>query len=148
MTLKVVFVPVFPLNSPPICRYCHQISIPRIVEPGNLKGNAGRPYYICEDCNGQGSSRWIAWGDKIGIHVLNPTCYCGIVTHKAGAGTMLGKGNVFWTCAWGRCGFFRAASGMAVLPRVQTISGFGSGTGAIASASDDWIAKIGKLTLG
>ncbi|CZR56223.1 uncharacterized protein PAC_06111 [Phialocephala subalpina] len=112
MTIKNIPIPIFPLFPSPKCRYCNKTSTRHKVSTGNTNiiANKGRPYYICEVCNGVSSSGWVSWDDKIGIHVSNPACDCGVVSRRdtAGAGTKMGKGNKFFTCAWGGCGFFRA----------------------------------------
>ncbi|KAF2875065.1 hypothetical protein BDV95DRAFT_486030, partial [Massariosphaeria phaeospora] len=84
------------------CNKCTQLGSRKITSSNNRNGNAYRPYYRCDSCD-----VWITWDDGRGVDGGNPPCECGVVSRRRKAGgNSKRKGDFFWECARGRCGFF------------------------------------------
>ena len=98
---------LFPLQDPVNCKECDGPAHKAIVQPDNVNGNAGRPYYVCKNPK---CEAWVTWDDDKGMYVDNPQCKCGAPSREdmkgkeAKAKKVLGQG--FWTCATGRCDYY------------------------------------------
>jgi hypothetical protein len=96
----------FPRN----CLSCGGPTSRHITKEHNPNGNAGRPFYSCDDL-----LPWVkcgefsSFGDTRGIHDGNPPCDCGVYSRVQLAGakptTQIPR-SVHFRCAIGRCRFF------------------------------------------
>ncbi|EMC95493.1 hypothetical protein BAUCODRAFT_45138, partial [Baudoinia panamericana UAMH 10762] len=82
------------------CAHCQHPCSQYVTRRDNPNGNAGRPYFICHNCN----NSWSTWNDTRGISPSNPPCNCGVPSRqgKSGVGAAW-EGYGFWVCAKGSC---------------------------------------------
>lgn len=94
------------IQSAPACLECGCFMFNYNCSKKNPLGNAGRPCYICKNCN-----KFSCFGDMRGIHMNNPPCYCeGLLFSRL---QISGSNNqqifpsaLHYTCAVGGCNFF------------------------------------------
>ncbi|KAH7132765.1 hypothetical protein EDB81DRAFT_763290 [Dactylonectria macrodidyma] len=93
--------PSFPLNASPTCRSCGKPCKHIPTKNLNRYGNAGRPYYTCED-NSHSRRVFGCFDDAIGVSRDNPPCRCGYASRR----TRRNDGaSHFFSCPVGRCGW-------------------------------------------
>lgn len=87
----------------PLCPICEKPATLHFVKESNPNGNAGRPYYMCDE-----HQRWLCWADERGLHPLNPPCDCGAPSRqdRIGVFNLRAPKMGFWTCASGACRFY------------------------------------------
>ena len=101
--------------SPYKCRYCDNVYLTYDrAKPGNKNGNAGRPYYVCENQSCDNYNRknrgpheirgWVTWADNIGITPGNPLCWC--IPGRTSRADVSYPNKHFFTCATGACGYY------------------------------------------
>ncbi|RAL16625.1 uncharacterized protein BO97DRAFT_309144, partial [Aspergillus homomorphus CBS 101889] len=100
-------VPATPRRRPPLCRDCDAPTTLYTVSETNENGNAGRPYYRCDQCGS-----FTCFADMRGVHPENPACDCdgnfSCRLQVAGRNDRsLRPGALFYTCAVGQCRFFQ-----------------------------------------
>ncbi|KAM0803834.1 hypothetical protein BDR22DRAFT_699444 [Usnea florida] len=120
-TPRAPYIPPYPpIPSPYHCRHCWSTNLKfDIVGQNNLNGNAGRPYYVCQNdlCPGHMSPDvcrhergWVTWGDNKGVDPGNPPCKCQPFSRLDVAGVhSRHRGQRFYTCRTGACDYFRWA---------------------------------------
>lgn len=90
-----------PTNAPN-CYRCGMKATQRVTLRSNPNGNAGRPYYKCEECG-----TFLVFNDDKGNFPENPPCCCGesskmLVSDKASKV----PGRLFFGCRLGECDFY------------------------------------------
>ena len=58
----------------PVCRGCDEETTRLKTKPENDRGNAGRPYYKCQ--NNECRKKFYCFDDARGVHPDNPLCFC------------------------------------------------------------------------
>lgn len=102
----------------PRCKHCQKPTTKLIVEPWNQKGNAGRPYFYCENCQKPHS-----WADKQGIYPDNPLCFCARRKPSRLDYSSQEKGNKpYLCCATGDCRFFTKSVPTETLVKANPIA--------------------------
>lgn len=109
--MPVLFLPCFPLVSPPRCTSCESTGTRHITCADNPNGNAGRPYWLCpnEECPRTLWKRkdWICWDDSWGISRSNLRCECQAPSRLGVMGRDIGRqGFCFWSCPLGWCSYY------------------------------------------
>lgn len=97
------------LDIAPRCRECKGSTRKQKVSFWNAIGNAGRPYYRCDDCD-----EFSCFGDMRGIHDANPRCHCPLRRRSRAFLTQRwddkrGGRAVRYQCAVGDCEFDKVA---------------------------------------
>ncbi|KAK1962529.1 hypothetical protein LY78DRAFT_234981 [Colletotrichum sublineola] len=88
---------------PPECLRCGKLCSLRVAGPSNRKGNAGRPYYICNSC-----CKFSCFADLRGCRPQNPRCDCGCPSRMQIDGREQSPpGGLHYVCQWGTCHFDR-----------------------------------------
>ena len=91
-----------PPSGPLPCYNCNHQSSMHITSRYNEKGNARRPYYKCDPCNG-----FLVFCDDRGNHPDNPVCECKLSSKMQAAGPGKSRG-VHFVCRVGRCNYYSA----------------------------------------
>jgi hypothetical protein len=105
----------------PHCKKCGYLTDYKITRQSNRNGNAGRPYFKCDNCG-----NFHSFADTQGISQQNPYCPCGEPSRLERAGWE--KGNIpFFVCATGTCAFYREPgpqrqTSASPIPEIQGMS--------------------------
>lgn len=83
------------------CNKCGHEATRQVARASERNGNEARAYYKCFPCK-----KFICWEDDRGIHKINPSCHCGVLSRLQL--TNPDKGNrLFHSCAKGTCNFYQ-----------------------------------------
>ena len=90
------------LAAAPICRECYCRTSRHITRASNRNGNAGRPYYKCDQCN-----KFHCFDDDRGNDPRNPRCLCQVASRQqvAGPEKAIPRG-LHYVCRSGQCNFY------------------------------------------
>ncbi|PGG94995.1 hypothetical protein AJ79_10326 [Helicocarpus griseus UAMH5409] len=91
--------------APSVCFHCGGHPFRLYTSPFNQKGNAGRPYYICNSCG-----LFLVFDDLRGNSEDNPRCYCAVSSkrHISGPKKRIPR-RIFFIYRLRECNFYQNA---------------------------------------